>query len=117
MKSKIASFVILSCMMLSGCATTVSGVSARVVRDNIKKVQIGMLSQEVKSLVGHPAHVNRTFNSSGASEQWVYTEASFYTPAQKILAGMAAGNGTPFPGGTAYLNFANGKLVSMQTSQ
>ena len=113
----LASITLATCMALSGCATTMSGVAARDLKSNIRQIHLGMPAQQLISLIGRPDRMNRTLTANGITEQWVYSESSFYTPAQTFLAGMAEGNGTPFQKCALYIYINNGKVTSFQTSQ
>lgn len=61
------------------------------------KIFIGMTRDEVMQSWGSPTKINKTINSSGTSEQWVYRRGNF--------------------GNDQYLYLDNGVVRSMQSSE
>jgi outer membrane protein assembly factor BamE (lipoprotein component of BamABCDE complex) len=66
--------VLVLCLSLLFALTLNLPAYAQYVKRDVSKLQVGMTTEEVKSLFGRPDHINRYDGPRGEEQQWVYKE-------------------------------------------
>ena len=54
--------------------TAIVADAQRYIRRDLSKLQVGMTTDEVRSLFGRPDHINKYGTPKGEEQQWVYRE-------------------------------------------
>ncbi len=67
-------FFVIALILFSFLIVCVS-VQAQYLKRDVSKLQVGMTTDEVKSLFGRPNHINKYGGPRGEEQQWVYKES------------------------------------------
>jgi len=71
-RSLICYFLILGCFWLWGCKTSQNEVDARRLRDQCKKIKIGMAHQEALKLMGEPSNITEFEKDGRKKNRYIY---------------------------------------------